>query len=568
MIKVIRFKQFLKEQLLLEAYDYMQMFQKYFTLVEDDERDFIISRFTKSVKNASDRLTKNIRIIWYCKMLLLYYVYYSATTKDNTPAMVAYWEKLSNEVIRKTGVTKEDLINNIKKSPSEMLDRYEHYLHLNLRVINEYNPAGQLPSEVFAHFEKIEKEWAKDLAGTIPYLTQPIEDPDVDSDPDSDHTNYCFDVIDFGDGWHWVDLNDSSCDLESRAMGHCGNSGNSGSTLLSLRYLNKRRADEDSWLWEPHLTFELEEDGMLGQMKGKANDKPAPKYHKYIIPLLTHKVTINTKGESGFFIKGIRGGGYRPETNFSLDDLTEEESDNVIAINKNLDILHLVVVEFGEDRVKVSGKSNQIIITGFPLYSKSSTVLGLDDLYHEERNGISKNMVTEICKGEYDTDYYNEYVPDFSDILRGVTIAPQYVQIFEKFLDDNYEDWREENDDWEDYVSENSPSINEIEDVIYSAYRRADEQAYSDEIYKDFKSNVTDCDYIIWDGWDTFSLVFNKKKDSGLIRNLIENGNPNEDSNYSDPEVFWTWEEPYNGWSGDFSSKDFNEHLSETIHDL
>jgi hypothetical protein len=53
-------------------------------------------------------------------------------------------------------------------------------------------------------------------------------------------------------------------------------------------------------------------------MKGKNNDKPVAKYHPYIIELL--KLSI---------IKHVAGGGYKPENNFSLMDLTDEQLDDL-----------------------------------------------------------------------------------------------------------------------------------------------------------------------------------------------------------------------------------------------
>lgn len=97
-------------------------------------------------------------------------------------------------------------------------------------------------------------------------------------------------------------------------MGHCGNSfGSYEQRILSLR----REAGNGKWV--PHLTFVLEPNGYLGQMKGRGNDKPAPKYYPYIVKLLENPI-----------IKGIQGGGYEPDTNFSLSDLPKDEYTRLI----------------------------------------------------------------------------------------------------------------------------------------------------------------------------------------------------------------------------------------------
>jgi hypothetical protein len=506
-------------------------------------------------------------------MLLLYFVYHSTHPKNaSVPPeenLTPYWNKLVNEVSNKTGKSIEQVINEIKTSPSDRLNTYEHYLHLNIREINEYNPAGKLPSEVFAYFEKLEKEWAKDLAGTIPYLSQPISDDENDEDnPDNyGDKNVCFEVMDFSDGWYWVDLNTNHCTFEKNAMGHCATA-DRDHTLLSLRYLNKRRSDPDSWLWEPHLTFEYDGNTrMLYQMKGKGNDKPAQRYHKYIVALLTHKVVMNSKGDTGFYIKGIRRGSYDPKSDFSLDDLTTEEVDKVIAENPNLDILAQVIEKFGEERVKVDG--TRILISKFPVVGKKYSDLELIDLYHESgRDCISKDDARQMCSGESDNeDYYNDYSPDFDDIVSWHTVNKSNQQKIEAWLDEEYSDWREEDDDWEKYVNENN--IDEIIDVVKNAYSRAEEQANSDAKYKDFEKSVDASPYIVFDSYEYYSLLFDKKKDITLITDLIEEDSPNANVSYGDdPPVCWTWSYPHDGWQGTVKTDDFNDQLSDTIHDL
>ena len=118
------------------------------------------------------------------------------------------------------------------------------------------------------------------------------------------------------EGWKWVDLRKGYCDKESKSMGHCGNSGALlGDTILSLRDQNNI----------PHLTFILN-GGNLGQMKGRNNNKPSEKYHPAIVELL--KLPI---------IKQVVGGGYKPENNFSLNDLDEEIKDQLIELKPDLE---------------------------------------------------------------------------------------------------------------------------------------------------------------------------------------------------------------------------------------
>lgn len=122
-------------------------------------------------------------------------------------------------------------------------------------------------------------------------------------------------ILSFPDGYKWVDIEQPYCDVEARSMGHCGNAGRKrGDTILSLR--DSRNI--------PYLTFILN-DGKLGEMKGRQNDKPVPKYHKYIIELLILPI-----------IKQVVGGGYMPENNFSLSQLKHSDLIQLLRIKPEL----------------------------------------------------------------------------------------------------------------------------------------------------------------------------------------------------------------------------------------
>lgn len=148
-----------------------------------------------------------------------------------------------------------------------------------------------LPSRIVQEFEEVEKEWIESRKKVV-------------------GRNYDHEIlIQFNDDWAWFDLGKSSCSEEGEAMGHCGNNfGKYGDTVLSLR----ERIDGNDEVWTPHLTFILDGDGFLGEMKARGNSRPPTRYHRFIVPLLQHDS-----------INGIKGGGYKPETNFSVEDLDE-----------------------------------------------------------------------------------------------------------------------------------------------------------------------------------------------------------------------------------------------------
>ena len=574
-MKLLSFNQFLteREQILLEEYNYKQIFSKVISLAdEESDRTSVETIADRYIRLSREILIKNFRVVWFLKIIQLYaaYNYLSTASGNNDITSNSYMEhpyttKLLNEMSQKTGVSVNQikvLIGNI--SPADVLRQYEHLLHLNIKEINEYNPQDKMHDQVLADLNTLEKAWAAELEGTVKYTEQPLVDQSDYDDPN----NYCIPIIDFGNGWYWVDLESDSCDLESRAMGHCGNSGNSGSTLLSLRYLNKRRKDEASWLWEPHVTFELEEDNMLGQMKGKNNDKPSQKYHQYIIALLTAKRTVSTRGDSEFIIKGIRGGGYKPETNFSLSDLTTEQAEQVVKDNPNLDVLTMLKNAYGE-RVRESKDGKSVIISGFKAYNTKSDECDLYDLYYEDsRQAISKNQVEEILKDGYIDLSYNGDYQKFSDLTDWVTTNKDNVALIEAWLDKNEVAWREDEDTdgWQEYVDHYD--VESITDCFQRAYLYAEEQGMNDEAMKDFRKAVNSGNNIIYDDWDTFELVFNKSSELTKIQNLLAHGNPNDEDSYAEKEVFWEWQEPYNGWDGGVDDDNFNDILNDALRDL
>ena len=117
-------------------------------------------------------------------------------------------------------------------------------------------------------------------------------------------------------GWRWVSLDQSYCEMEKESAGHCGNAAfKEGDNILSLR-------DSQNIA---HLTF-IENNGILGETKGRNNQKPSIKYHAPIFELLKHEK-----------IKTIKGGGYKPENNFFLQDLPKEQQNELLKSKPKLD---------------------------------------------------------------------------------------------------------------------------------------------------------------------------------------------------------------------------------------
>jgi hypothetical protein len=123
-------------------------------------------------------------------------------------------------------------------------------------------------------------------------------------------------LMNFSDGFYWIDLETTDDGDEADAMGHCGRT-NKGTTLYSLRDRNK----------SPHITVAIDDvEGIIYQMKGKNNKKPISKYHEYIVELLINK-KLNIKGF---------GTEYDKKNDFNINDLKEELREKLLNENPNI----------------------------------------------------------------------------------------------------------------------------------------------------------------------------------------------------------------------------------------
>lgn len=154
------------------------------------------------------------------------------------------------------------------------------------------------------------------------------------SKKDSNYTETNEIVIDYRDkngvGYYWVNLGVSHSKEEADRMGHCGNK--YGTTLFSLRSINENGEGES------FVTLARQnDDEIVSEIHGKKNSKPKLIYQKYIIDfLLNEKYPVK-----GLTLKGV----YKPDHNFQLNDLSEEQLN--FLFDKNRDIKTYFVL--GED---------------------------------------------------------------------------------------------------------------------------------------------------------------------------------------------------------------------------
>lgn len=238
------------------------------------------------------------RIMWYMRNVKLHLL---EKTIDGSEGNQKMYDKALSKAAAKAGDSVGDVAAGVSYAMrSAFKTEMQHFMSMEIHSIKNMEFSWEAPQKLIAHMKAAEDEWKKDQDAIVE-----IQDDDEI-------------IIDFGDGYAWWNLNRGSCNFEAKAMGHCGNAGTRGDdTILSLRRKTMGKDNQESW--SPVATFILDGDGVLGEMKGRFNDKPDEKYHPYIIRLLEDDI-----------IQGIKGGGYLPQNNFNMRDLDSEDYDDLV----------------------------------------------------------------------------------------------------------------------------------------------------------------------------------------------------------------------------------------------
>ena len=276
------------DQILQEAQNYEGMFNDILKLNADPR---LRHQITQDIDWARKILRKNDRIVWFLRWMKLW-----LSSTGATSGIAAALQQQNQRF--GTTYAPGDLIG----SPA-LKQQLENFMSLPIPEIQNYVFRAESPRGLFDLFAKYEAAWRQRIE----------EERSLITPEDGDEI-----LLSFQDGFAWWLLPRGGCPVEAEAMGHCGNvpSQRPGDRILSLRR-KVRRGDVERWY--PVATFILDADGQLGEMKGRGNDKPAPKYHPYIVELLRHHM-----------IQGVKGGGYMPENNFAMTDLDPETREQLI----------------------------------------------------------------------------------------------------------------------------------------------------------------------------------------------------------------------------------------------
>jgi hypothetical protein len=266
------------------------------------------------LKFVRKNLKRNDRIVWWLKWYrILKLTDGIQQTQDNpeNPALIKM-QKMLDKATKMPGSTNpRDVRAFYANFGQDARTNLNHYISMMDQVPAMDNivwDASLTPHLLMRELDKKESEWQQAAKQEI--------DVDQYGDPNYAGRSPWKKVIDYGEQ-AWVLIDKDYCELEGDAMGHCGNQQGGrdrGGRILSFRtIINDTRQ-------KPHLTFIISADGKLGEMKGRANEKPAEKYHKVIVDLLLSDM-----------VTGITGGGHDPSNNFSVNDLSDEMQETLIS---------------------------------------------------------------------------------------------------------------------------------------------------------------------------------------------------------------------------------------------
>ena len=486
---VINLIENLEEQVLVEARHNDIFNDSYKSLVDKSESLDIKLKSTSTTKALADRMFGNDKFkrlpnTWkmYLSEVLVYEMFF-----------------LANEELEKESIDNQDIEKfidiKLKKLQAKSYDvtppsvtayaRLTHSNGIEYQKIKDLNPF-ELKSSFIAELDNLEKEYQDNNK----LLSQLV-------DIDSEGTEI---VLDLGE-YVWVDLQKPYCREEGDAMGHCGNTGayKSSDTVLSLR--QKVTHDGEKY-HRPVLTFILDDRGFLGEMKGRNNNKPSEKYHSYIVELLKSPI-----------VHGIKGGGYKPENNFSISDLDQHYIDDIVSV-KGEDFLETKspIAAIAEE-FKETGTFTNEMFNYLEEYLADETTYDFDirlehsgdSLYLDLSYVIDNMPYIGYITGENNLDIYVDEIIDYDNYLTELS-DENYDKVVQYLINNHGDDIKElaENDDEEYgelYIRENinriieELSIDAISDAVSTAVRYAVESGTQGEIYNAVVSALRDIYY-------------------------------------------------------------------------
>ena len=515
-------------------------------VIEDMLGDFadapkIKQELNHIIKYANDVLVKKDRKVWFSRLIKLYFAFHYKKD-DFQEVLDAYNNKTKGTKLPYAAATKI-------ADPRIMLRNLDHYLSLNVPKITNLVFGWQTYPEIIDEFVEIEQDWMDKTRNLIP------NDPDLKKILTMD-----------GGKFVWFDLERNYCREEGDAMGHCGNaSGNSGQTIFSLR--EKQLVGQETF-WRPAATFIYNKnEKTLGEMKGRGNEKPAPKYHEYILELLEHPNLI----------AGIVSGGYKPENNFAMGDLPEAKQKELYQKNPKLFTLRDVIGLFGKNvsqLKEIFSEAGLRYADGFVFHTidSSNQVLSGKDIIENVGDRASK-WILRVMEGD---EFLDDYHVNLEDYIDG-----DNKKSLEQYLAQKYP---EEDGSFKGLLSmakdDDDPVVEELDILARDSWTSGTE----DEMISSLESAFSELKKSVAENTDLVPVKIDNLDDDHLLnRNWVWGANLEQlmdaddwvitTSDVSDAiersvsrEELLKVDEPRYGWDG-FDEEHFNSEFSRIMKD-
>jgi len=422
-------------------------------------------------------------------------------------------------------------IKDVYQITKHMIGVFNHYESLGIAQIDNYNwPKDKSNQEIETYFKQLEKKWLGDRTEWVD-ITDELRNGYIDK------------IMDVGDNFAWYNLNRNYCRTEGDAMGHCGNAGSpsSNDTVLSLR---KTQTRGNRVFARPSLTFIYDtSNGALGEMKGRANEKPKAVYHPYIMKLLLHKVNTSSRtDETEYMVKHVVGGGYAAENNFEISDLSPALKKQLYDIRPELKSLKEIREEMNDDaafyQVVESRLASQFPNNNVQIVA-SKNIRAVNVHFHDvwedweslfRMINVPRNLehYTGYVDGSDSFDFYEQDVDD-TDMVRLLARAIENDTVMEKQIADhikeNYdEDFNIFNHNTQEVFEILLNNNDDIIDTLRFAVIAGSESGAYDEMLEYFKDGITNLDLDLKDDI-TVSIYFENPEnwmdsEIGAVMNL------------------------------------------------
>jgi hypothetical protein len=403
-----------------------------------------------NIKKAKTILKKQDRMVWYIKVLRAY---------------------LLNDI---NAVKGDYNFSTIEQFNDDLF----HYYGLNINEVDNVEYKNQNISELFQKLNELATKYQKSDKAPVPVQ----------------HGDY--ELIHFPDGSGWWFIDRAFCEEEGRSGKHCGNVVGQHETdqrILSLRTPNHNVI----------LTFILLENGYLGEMKAKANQKPSEQYHPQIMQLLLNPM-----------VKGIESAGYAPYMNFSIFDLSEHNIEVLINHGKKSFIANQIKAEPIEflkapSYIKNNPEYQQVAIKALPalnhLIGKDNDLDAWENAIDEEESLIiyAPHTLTNFTKL---VTLHLRFSP--SDILKSPKNVATDFNILKSVLELNGISIK--------YIIPSTPKYNELCKIAVTQHSNA--LQYIPEEFRTFEI----CKIAVSDDGDSISYVPEKFRTFELCKIAVE----------------------------------------------